>query len=117
MKKMVSVLLSLALMAGLCLPVVCGSPPRSWGKLFAILHQADSARFTPTLVGKTTLCVSLSCRHPVHPHARGENAHPLDIVLQSLGSPPRSWGKRPGHASFESQRRFTPTLVGKTSCP
>ncbi len=33
----------------------------------------------------------------------------------SRGSPPRSWGKPPGIVVQLRQRRFTPTLVGKTS--
>ena len=31
------------------------------------------ARFTPTCVGTTRICVLRKCAEPVHPHVRGDN--------------------------------------------
>ena len=71
-------------------------------------------RFTPTRVGKTwTPCYS-SAVSPVHPHACGEDMPSRTPTFAPTGSPPRVWG-RPHHPdSIRTERRFTPTRVGKT---
>ena len=111
-----------------------GSPPRLWGKR-AITHSGCGAiRFTPTLVGKTKgidyephaerftpTLVGKTLGHTqprpdptVHPHACGENALARIAESPRMGSPPRLWGKPGAVLSQLNNRRFTPTLVGKT---
>ncbi len=51
-----------------------GPPPRPWGQQAAQpLHERDG-RSTPTRVGTTSRPVAGRPPHPVHPHARGDNA-------------------------------------------
>ncbi len=90
-----------------------GSPPRSWGKSKLSIICFELRRFTPTLVGKIFVTLSLLFPYPVHPHARGENFPTWKIIIHTPGSPPRSWGKCCGMQSVQSGCRFTPTLVGK----
>ena len=52
---------------------------------------------------------------PVHPHVRGENFSCFVIIRNSIGTPPRAWGKRIRSIWTCFCRRYTPTCVGKTS--
>ena len=91
-----------------------GSPPRSWGKPERYPGFAVAVRFTPTLVGKTDTPEHARDYASVHPHARGENVFVDRNRGITVGSPPRSWGKRRRRLVARRQQRFTPTLVGKT---
>src|SRR5579883_682975 len=51
----------------------------------------------------------------VHPHARGEGGSGAVIPAPSVGSPPRTWGRRRGRLPAKTEFRFTPTHVGKAS--
>ena len=96
---------------------VSGSPPRAWGRQHAIGEQFLRDRFTPTCVGKTNPKCPRHRQFAVHPHVRGEDFPQVAGSRQTVGSPPRAWGRR-----FKDWRnfvrfRFTPTCVGKTSIP
>ena len=93
---------------------VPGSPPRAWGKLADVFCNSSRHRFTPTRVGKTRRLTSAHEMHPVHPHARGENAFSRFFRSVRSGSPPRAWGKRSPCQQKVVRIRFTPTRVGKT---
>ena len=71
-----------------------GSPPRAWGRPYAVHQVLVADRFTPTCVGTTAGRSRERCRAAVHPHVRGD-----DAGLPGRGHPP-SW--------------FTPTCVGTT---
>ena len=91
-----------------------GSPPRAWGILDTLSRTPLGSRFTPTCVGNTERRKSTAPRPPVHPHVRGEYAHPQPRPRQRpvhphvrgeygdeggdlgflAGSPPRAWGIR-----------------------
>ena len=92
-----------------------GSPPRTWGILrFGGVNDSNQ-RFTPTHVGNTGGSDSLRPAAPVHPHARGEYVRLTYSFGRLRGSPPRTWGIRPGGPAGRRRRRFTPTHVGNTS--
>ena len=110
------------------------SPPRLWGKPNCPCRRSPWRRFTPTLVGKTYEPKASQSLSKVHPHACGENVPRLVFRYLDHGSPPRLWGKRRSGTRTQApigspprlwgkpqrprvggrQRRFTPTLVGKT---
>ena len=92
-----------------------GSPPRAWGRPAPGRFACGAYRFTPTCVGTTAFCSSISERLAVHPHVRGDDVrHVLDERLE-LGSPPRAWGRLEREQVFGQGARFTPTCVGTTS--
>ncbi len=72
-----------------------GSSPRPWGTPDAHARQACWGRFIPTPVGNAGLLPALKAGQAVHPHARGERAHPMIIDRCVSGSSPRPWGTRP----------------------
>ncbi len=77
-----------------------GSPPHAWGRQPALNGPFHVARFTPTCVGKTTVCSRVSVMITVHPHMRGEDVTfplPYDLIH---GSPPHAWGR---HAPCSDQ--------------
>ena len=96
------------------LDVINGSPPRLWGKHSRQPDEAHKSRFTPTPVGKTRRMRRAGRVPPVHPHACGENTRLGWSHADTIGSPPRLWGKRPVLFPFRHALRFTPTPVGKT---
>ena len=66
-------------------------------------------------MGKTACDDSLPLGTEVHPHVCGENRENKFTQRQTVGTPPRVWGKLGMlKASFESLR-YTPTCVGKTA--
>ena len=102
-------------MRAMILTICYGSPPRVWGRRPGIAGAIDWLRFTPTRVGKTALCDTASGSKAVHPHACGEDAAPLPLLLSHRGSPPRVWGRHRPLIFMCQGGRFTPTRVGKTS--
>ncbi len=83
-----------------------GSPPRTWGRRPKDPKMSELWRFTPTHVGKTSDRLLFRWLSVVHPHARGEDAHPKSASVPAGGSPPRTWGRR-----LYQQPRFTTLLV------
>ncbi len=89
-------------------------------------------RFTPTCVGTAFHGGSFVSTVPVHPHVRGDGgswARPLagfsvhphvrgdgvmiaTIAVDSIGSPPRAWGRLAKLVPDRHVVRFTPTCVG-----
>jgi len=94
-----------------------GSPPRAWGRPLGQLHINRASRFTPTCVGKTARSWAISDTASVHPHVRGEDSSSHACCSGVTGSPPRAWGRLDNDALSRLGHRFTPTCVGKTTCP
>ncbi len=69
-----------------------GSSPQAWGTLYKISFYYHGLRFIPTGVGNTARHRSIFCRHPVHPHRRGEHFEPGVLFAGYLGSSPQAWG-------------------------
>ena len=92
-----------------------GSPPRVWGRLVTVAIRRGQARFTPTCVGTTHRAGSAALRRAVHPHVCGDDGVTYRVANPRRGSPPRVWGRRPGHWRDQGPQRFTPTCVGTTS--
>jgi len=89
-----------------------GSPPRAWGRRRRGGLVPWRARFTPTCVGTAGTWSRSTPRMTVHPHVRGDGPDVEATGSESLGSPPRAWG-RPWRRSMRRRwRRFTPTCVG-----
>ena len=93
--------------------LICGSPPRTWGKWMPKMSAYRLPWFTPTHVGKIDRRGSGRNRRAVHPHARGENLTKSSIASFVSGSPPRTWGKCLRQLLLGVENRFTPTHVGK----
>src|ERR1700755_1975932 len=74
--------------------------------------QPGRPRFTPTRVGTIRPLAALTARKPVHPHARGDDSATIFLRSNSLGSPPRAWGRFVENVADGLQDRFTPTRVG-----
>ena len=70
-------------------------------------------RFTPTCVGKAPTWNRCTGPGTVHPHVCGEGRSLSFNRLQSLGSPPRVWGRQRRPRTLVGYVRFTPTCVGK----
>ena len=71
-----------------------GSPPPVWGRPPWPAWACRRTRFTPTCVGKTSLCPLCSSQRAVHPHLCGED---LRVSLEPElvgGSPPPVWGRQ-----------------------
>ena len=110
-----------------------GSPPRTWGRLCGFCLRRPLRRFTPTYVGKTQGGHDRRGASPVHPHVRGEDlsarklygldaVHPHvrgeDIVIVVrpvvlVGSPPRTWGRRPTRGILRGVRPVHPHVRGE----
>ena len=89
-----------------------GSPPRLWGQCPHRPAVVAPCRCTPTPVGTIKRRASAVWETPVHPHARGDNAHWDRIKKGKRGTPPRPWGQYGNHQATRSLCRFTPTPVG-----
>ena len=73
-------------------PLLCGSPPRAWGRLDAAHLRGFRQRFTPTGVGTARVPNPPPEINGVHPHGRGDGDG--------------------GYMAFWNIGRFTPTGVG-----
>ena len=65
-------------------------------------------------MGNTAFGLQLICKAKDHPHIRGEYSSLSLILSNSWGSPPYTWGIRPGAFSFVLLIRITPIYVGNT---
>ena len=86
-----------------------------WGRRRVRQVEVAVSRFTPTRVGKTSVCSSRIPPSLVHPHACGEDFSMPWIMPSPIGSPPRVWGRRSLTSLASLTPRFTPTRVGKTA--
>jgi len=57
--------------------LICGSPPRAWGRLRPIQIHQQNIRFTPTGVGTTRKLRQIYQNVAVHPHGRGDDVRLL----------------------------------------
>ena len=65
-------------------------------------------------MGKTNCLVTYWNHATKHPHARGEDRYRGVPELSCPETPPRTWGRHHQHPRYGTQRRNTPTHVGKT---
>ena len=109
-----------------------GSPPRTRGRRLSDRARRPGRRFTPAHAGTAGYGVTRAQGCSVHPRARGDglsrpartvgaSVHPRargDGVLtpaktsRSVGSPPRTRGRRGGGPGRLTPRRFTPAHAG-----
>ncbi len=89
-----------------------GSPPRAWGRRRDGRSVRLDVRFTPTCVGTALAVWALHPVLPVHPHVRGDGSPSTGVLNDTVGSPPRAWGRRRSRRPPVGRRRFTPTCVG-----
>ncbi len=82
-----------------------------------MLSDNESARNTPTGVGKTFAVRAADTCCKKHPHGRGEDNESKALDKLSLETPPRAWGRRPLILAICKSVRNTPTGVGKTQQP
>ena len=94
-----------------------GSPPRAWGRLCASCPTPPLRRFTPTCVGTARSRMKVWLIRSVHPHVRGDGYGTPHDFSETIGSPPRAWGRRMPMLRFVALVRFTPTCVGTAQSP
>ena len=93
-----------------------GSPPQVWGNPSGDDAVSESARFTPTGVGKSSRQNWSDSPLTVHPHRCGEIIQTCVAEITAVGSPPQVWGNQPELNDLATGERFTPTGVGKSDC-
>ncbi len=91
------------------------TPPRAWGRRARGGQQAVQSGNTPTGVGKTRSSIWLSWVCEKHPHGRGEDLDSVASAKMAPETPPRAWGRPKSRTKGASERRNTPTGVGKTN--
>jgi len=106
-----------------------GSSPRTWGTRAHVQVAIRPQRFIPTHVGNASTAHAYAQTITVHPHARGERATVVTLMIVGGGSSPRTWGTRtaPGatltatavhpHARGERTTRCTTSAVKTGSSP
>ena len=99
---------------GLCLFLVGGSSPHTWGIRSSFLLHDPDFRFIPTYVGHTCVIFPPIWETTVHPHIRGAYGHRPGNQSGKCGSSPHTWGIQFGVAFFHRHVRFIPTYVGHT---
>jgi len=90
------------------------TPPRVWGRPEASFFAAALDRNTPTCVGKTTANWAAMDEVEKHPHVCGEDLYKRQLPRLTRETPPRVWGRHPSAGLGRSDKRNTPTCVGKT---
>ncbi len=90
------------------------TPPRAWGRQKVVERGGVDGGNTPTGVGKTTPLAARWCDRRKHPHGRGEDNLCGVMVLATLETPPRAWGRRCLPTNKCGRVGNTPTGVGKT---
>ena len=86
-----------------------------WGTLGHYKYRNAEDRITPTCVGNTTPCNSMSVFKQDHPHLCGEHFSFAYGLYYDLGSPPPVWGTLLETDGISIDKRITPTCVGNTS--
>ena len=75
-------------------PLYAETPPRAWGRPAQGFAGLNTARNTPTCVGKTPRYVCVAVLREKHPHVRGEDARLAPSQPSRLETPPRARGRR-----------------------
>ena len=101
--------------SGYCVNQFTGSPPHTRGKHIAELESFAQNRLTPAHAGKTLSTARSRTSAQAHPRTRGENGSHLDIIHDTVGSPPHTRGKHALHAAAPVSVRLTPAHAGKTA--
>ncbi len=91
------------------------TPPRAWGRPSDFELNIFDGGNTPTCVGKTHQTAFYDANKKKHPHVRGEDLQSHASMAMMPETPPRAWGRLGFTQCFASQRRNTPTCVGKTN--
>ena len=69
------------------------TPPRVWGRHKFFPAIPLGFRNTPTHVGKTVIRIRHMALAQKHPHACGEDTPTWTMLLITLETPPRMWGR------------------------
>ncbi len=93
------------------------TPPRVWGRHKFFPAIPLGFRNTPTHVGKTVIRIRHMALAQKHPHACGEDTPTWTMLLITLETPPRMWGRHNDNAISIFDVGNTPTHVGKTTPP
>ena len=89
--------------------------PHAHGEDFRHPNISTAAyRNTPTHMGKTLKDIASAKMMQKHPHAHGEDPILFHRFLQSIETPPRTWGRLPRTFFHCRPLRNTPTHMGKT---
>ncbi len=85
------------------------TPPRPWGRRWAVIIRSQRVRNTPTPVGKTPGACCEARDLGKHPHARGED--PLSSIWKksTAETPPRPWGR---HQQIVKDHPLTCNILG-----
>ena len=86
-----------------------------WGQVSIVFCTTQAIRIIPTRVGTRGGTVYKARWNWDHPHACGDKAYTVGILLIPTGSSPRVWGQVYYHQINVYLRRIIPTRVG-TSC-
>ena len=90
------------------------TPPRAWGRPARPCPTARNCGNTPTSVGKTMSMNWPGAMRRKHPHERGEDRGMAPGRERGRETPPRAWGRQAVERRWKTERRNTPTSVGKT---
>ena len=91
-----------------------GTSPRTRGKQKSVIHSNADLRNIPAHAGKTPTFDYPHGRTSEHPRARGENIERPLQPLGSLGTSPRTRGKRDNRFLRRCTGRNIPAHAGKT---
>ena len=75
-----------------CKDKFLGSPPYTWGTHFIAWHKQGFSGITPIYMGNTLKQLLTMGNTQDHPHIHGEHLPKLSGAMQSIGSPPYTWG-------------------------
>ncbi len=92
-----------------------GSPPYTWGALRWGATPASSVRITPIYMGSTPRFVTVFAVPWDHPHIHGEHPSMYFYIVQTIGSPPYTWGALLKNEDIEIWIGITPIYMGSTS--
>ena len=91
-----------------------GTSPRTRGKLPRSAAPPPGRRNIPAHAGKTVVLMPAVSPRREHPRARGENCSPVVDDTLTMGTSPRTRGKRRAMGSPGSRHRNIPAHAGKT---
>jgi len=89
-----------------------GSSPRTWGTPTLTPFSDRPTRFIPKYMGNAQPAGMQRKDPAVHPHVHGERNAGDRIVLNGIGSSPRTWGTQRSGPRSRSLVRFIPTYMG-----
>ena len=91
-----------------------GSPPRMRGKVAWSCSHLRPCGITPAHAGKSLTLPTQKPSNGDHPRACGEKGASTNLMLPSVGSPPRMRGKADKNTTVRHAIRITPAHAGKS---